>query len=68
MIRGPRGIWAELYRDIAGEWRFRIMASNGKIIAVSEGYQRAGDAVDTASLLTSDVRKEGETDAAPASP
>ena len=28
----------ELYQDKAGEYRFRLKATNGEIIAVSEGY------------------------------
>lgn len=28
----------ELYRDKAGEYRFRLKAGNGEVIAVSEGY------------------------------
>lgn len=28
----------EMYRDSAGEYRFRLKAKNGKIIGVSEGY------------------------------
>ncbi len=28
----------EVYQDKAGEYRFRLKASNGEIIAVSEGY------------------------------
>ena len=28
----------EIYNDKAGEFRFRLKAKNGKIIAVSEGY------------------------------
>ena len=28
----------ELYQDRAGQYRFRLKATNGKIIAVSEGY------------------------------
>ncbi|RLP80676.1 DUF1508 domain-containing protein [Mycetocola lacteus] len=28
----------ELYTDKAGEYRFRLKAGNGEIIAVSEGY------------------------------
>ena len=28
----------QLYRDRAGEYRFRLTSRNGKIIAVSEGY------------------------------
>ena len=29
----------EIYRDKAGEYRFRLTSRNGKIIAVSEGYK-----------------------------
>ncbi len=29
----------ELYQDKAGEYRFRLKATNGQIIAVSEGYK-----------------------------
>ena len=28
----------EMYTDKAGEFRFRLKATNGQIIAVSEGY------------------------------
>ena len=28
----------ELYQDKAGQYRFRLKATNGKIIAISEGY------------------------------
>ena len=28
----------ELYQDRGGEYRFRLKARNGKIVAVSEGY------------------------------
>lgn len=29
----------ELYRDQKGEYRFRLKAKNGEVIAVSEGYK-----------------------------
>lgn len=29
----------EMYQDKAGEYRFRLTATNGQIIAVSEGYK-----------------------------
>ncbi len=33
----------EVYRDSAGEFRFRLRAANGEVIAASEGYKtRAG--------------------------
>ncbi len=28
----------ELYRDAAGKFRFRLKASNGQVIAASQGY------------------------------
>ena len=28
----------EIYKDAAKEWRFRLIAKNGQIIAASEGY------------------------------
>ncbi len=34
----------ELYKDKAGEFRFRLKASNGEIIAVSEGYKSKASA------------------------
>ena len=34
----------EMYKDKAGEYRFRLKARNGEIIAVSEGYKNAPDA------------------------
>ncbi len=35
----------EIYRDKAGEIRFRLKASNGQIIATSEGYSAKASAV-----------------------
>ena len=29
----------EIYKDVAGEYRFRLRAPNGEIIAASEGYK-----------------------------
>lgn len=34
----------ELYRDKAGEFRFRLKASNGQIILTSEGYKTKASA------------------------
>jgi hypothetical protein len=28
----------KLWKDAKGEWRFNLLASNGQVIAVSEGY------------------------------
>ncbi|VXB39136.1 YegP family protein [Aeromicrobium sp. 9AM] len=35
----------ELYRDKSGEYRFRLKASNGQTIAVSEGYSSKSSAL-----------------------
>jgi len=35
----------ELFEDDAGETRFRLRATNGKIIAQSEGYSRPRNAL-----------------------
>lgn len=34
----------EVYEDQAGEWRFRLRADNGEIIATSEGYKHRDSA------------------------
>ena len=34
----------ELYKDKAGEYRFRLKASNGQAILVGEGYKARGSA------------------------
>ena len=34
----------KVFRDTKGEWRWRLVAANGKIIAQSEGYTRRQDA------------------------
>jgi uncharacterized protein YegP (UPF0339 family) len=42
----------ELYKDAAGEWRWRVVAGNGEIVAdSSEGYHNRADALDMARLL-----------------
>ncbi len=55
----------EVYRDKAGEYRFRLKASNGQIILASEGYkQKPGAIKGIASVMknalndASYVRKE----------
>ena len=34
----------EIYRDEAGQWRFRIKGLNGEIVAASEGYATKANA------------------------
>ena len=38
-----RAHW-ECFKDEAGEWRLRLRAENGEIVATSESYTRAHDA------------------------
>ena len=50
----------EIYRDRRGEWRWRLRASNGRILADSgEGYRRLASARHAAervrSILASDA-------------
>ena len=43
MRRKPR---IDIYKDVVGEWRFRIRSKNGKVICVSsESYKRRRGAV-----------------------
>ena len=37
-----------IYKDIAGEWRWRLKATNGEIVATSEGYTSKQSAVNSA--------------------
>ena len=55
----------ELYTDKAGEFRFRLKATNGEIIAVSEGYKamascKNGVASVQKNAVDSPIVKEGE--------
>lgn len=43
---------AELYQDDAGEYRWRLIANNGRIVATSgEGYKRRVDCVSGLRLV-----------------
>lgn len=35
----------EFFEDDKGEWRWRVKAANGEIVATGEGHTREGDAV-----------------------
>ncbi|MBD1545963.1 YegP family protein [Roseibium aggregatum] len=48
----------ELYKDKAGEYRFRLKAGNGEIILVSEGYKQKASAENGIES----VRKNAPTD------
>jgi len=41
----------EIYKDAAGEFRFRLVARNGEIIAASEAYKNERDCLATAKLI-----------------
>ena len=44
----------EIYKDENGDWRWRLVARNGRIIAVSgEGYKRRGHAEDMVHKIRS---------------
>jgi len=38
---------AQVYQDTAGQFRFRVLARNGEIVAEGESYLRKQDAFDT---------------------
>lgn len=48
----------ELYRDRDGRWRFRAVALNGEIVAVSEAYENRSDAEGEAARLWPDTSIE----------
>ena len=52
----------ELYRDKAGEYRFRLKAKNGQIIAISESYRAKAaclDGIESVRLYAADAEVEG---------
>lgn len=54
----------QIYRDIAGGWRFRVKGGNGEIVAQGEAYTRKADAqrgVDTLRRLVAHNETIDET-------
>jgi len=47
----------EVYKDNAGEWRWRLVAANGEIVAVGEGYKNKKDAIDTIGAIKEFARR-----------
>lgn len=49
MIQRPKSKYPhvfDVYQDISGEWRWRLWAKNGKVVADSgEGYKRKAGAI-----------------------
>lgn len=57
----------ELYEDSAGEWRWRLVASNGRIIADSaQGYGDKGDAEEAIDRVRGKVPEADHLDITPA--
>lgn len=44
-----------VYRDKAGEFRFRIVATNGNVLASSEGYSAKASAIKAIDRIKSDA-------------
>lgn len=45
----------EIYKDKAGEFRFRIVATNGNVLASSEGYKAKASAINAIERIKSDA-------------
>ena len=45
----------EIYKDKAGEIRFRIKATNGNVLAASEGYSAKASALNAIERIKSDA-------------
>lgn len=41
----------QIYEDKAGEFRFRLVAGNGEILAVGEGYKNQSDCIHATELV-----------------
>lgn len=41
----------QVYRDVSGGWRWRLRASNGRIVAQGEAHTRRRDAVRAANSM-----------------
>jgi uncharacterized protein len=54
----------QVYKDNSGEWRWRLVAQNGNIVADSgEGYQNRQDAIsEVEKIKNSPVELESESE------
>ncbi len=50
----------ELYKDKAGEYRFRLKAGNGEIIGQSEGYSSKSGASNGIASVQTNAGEEGQ--------
>lgn len=57
MTRTPRFV---IYQDKGGQWRWRLVASNGKIVADSgEGYYQRNNALRAARSVALQAMRQG---------
>ncbi len=52
----------EIYKDKAGEFRFRFKASNGETMFVSEGYKAKASAVSAIESIKKNAPGAGKDD------
>jgi uncharacterized protein YegP (UPF0339 family) len=45
----------EVYKDAAGEWRWRLKAANGEIGAFGESYKNKKDAIDIVKKIQTEA-------------
>ncbi|MEE9179506.1 MAG: YegP family protein [Vicinamibacteria bacterium] len=57
----------EIFKDKAGEFRFRLRASNGEIVLASEGYRSKAGATNGAASVKKNCRSEKCFEKKPAS-
>ena len=50
----------ELYKDKAGEYRFRLKAGNGEVIGSSEGYTTKSSALNGIKSVSTNAPEEGQ--------
>ena len=53
----------QIYKDKAGEWRFRLVSNNGEIVAVGEGYSTraaASYAVETVARIADNASRRDD--------
>ncbi|MCA1569282.1 MAG: DUF1508 domain-containing protein [Chloroflexi bacterium] len=52
----PRGEHMEVYRDVGGGYRWRLVAANNEITATSESYTRRASAIEAANRTKPELR------------
>tara|TARA_R110000824_G_scaffold401715_2_gene614089 strand:- start:89331 stop:89519 length:189 start_codon:yes stop_codon:yes gene_type:complete len=53
-MKGTKTMYYEMYKDVSGYWRWRLIAANGRIVADSgEGYHNRADCLHGISLVKS---------------